>query len=112
MTGNIEGTTSGQAVLDNIEGPYQVLDLLAPLVSEARSKKMIERQSQYIHQMTPPGYGMPQPPVAPQPPTPPEPPAAPQVDMVEQLRKLGELRDAGILTDEEFAAQKAKILGG
>ena len=32
-------------------------------------------------------------------------------DMIEQLRKLGELRDSGILTDEEFAAQKAKILG-
>jgi hypothetical protein len=30
--------------------------------------------------------------------------------MVEQLKKLGELRDAGILTDEEFAAQKARIL--
>jgi hypothetical protein len=110
LTGTIEGTTSGQAVLDNIEGPYQVLDLLAPLVSEARHKKTIERQSQYVHQMTPPGmgYGMPVPPPAP---TPPTPPAAPQPDLVEQLRKLGELRDAGILTDEEFAAQKAKLLG-
>ena len=32
--------------------------------------------------------------------------------MVEQLRKLGELRDAGILTEEEFAAQKARVLAG
>ena len=110
MTGNIEGTTSGQTVLDNIEGPYQVLDILAPLISEARSKKTMERQSQFVHHMNPPGFGVP--PVAPQPPAAPAPPAAPQVDMVEQLRKLGELRDAGILTDEEFAAQKAKILGG
>jgi hypothetical protein len=109
MTGTIEGTTSGQTVLDNIEGPYQVLDLLAPLISEARAKKTMERQSQYVHHMNPPGFGAP--PVAPQPPAAPAPPAAPQVDMVEQLRKLGELRDAGILTDEEFAAQKAKILG-
>jgi hypothetical protein len=31
--------------------------------------------------------------------------------MVEQLRRLGELRDAGILTEDEFAAQKAKLLG-
>lgn len=30
--------------------------------------------------------------------------------MVERLRKLAELRDQGILTDDEFAAQKAKIL--
>src|SRR5262249_25213130 len=33
-------------------------------------------------------------------------------DTIEQLKKLGELRDAGVLTDEEFAAQKQKLLGG
>jgi hypothetical protein len=31
-------------------------------------------------------------------------------EMLDQLRKLGELRDQGVLTDEEFAAQKARIL--
>ena len=36
-------------------------------------------------------------------------PAAP--DPIEQLKQLGELHTQGILTDEEFAAQKAKILG-
>lgn len=41
---------------------------------------------------------------------PPPPPAAAQPDMVAQLKELAELRDQGILTDEEFAAQKAKIL--
>lgn len=108
MSGNIEGTTSGQVVLDNIEGPYAVLDLLSPLISEARQKKTMERQSTYVHNMTP---GMPS--GAPPPQAAPAPaPAAPQSDMVEQLRKLGELRDAGILTEEEFAAQKAKVLGG
>ena len=115
MTGNPEGgTTSGQVVLDNIEGPYQVLDILSPLISEARHTKTVERQSQYLHVnpgMAAAGAAFGAPPVAPQPPAAP-PPAAPQVDMVEQLRKLGELRDAGILTEEEFAAQKAKILGG
>ena len=35
----------------------------------------------------------------------------PPADPVEQLRKLGELRDSGVLTEEEFAAQKAKLLG-
>lgn len=39
------------------------------------------------------------------------PTAAPATDVVAQLRGLAELRDQGILTDEEFAAQKAKILG-
>jgi len=38
------------------------------------------------------------------------PEAAPQPDMIEQLQKLADLRDKGILTDEEFNAQKAKIL--
>ncbi len=43
-----------------------------------------------------------------------EPPAQPQpaepVDVIEQLKKFAELRDQGILTEEEFAAQKAKLL--
>jgi hypothetical protein len=30
---------------------------------------------------------------------------------VDQLRELGELHQSGVLTDEEFAAQKAKLLG-
>jgi hypothetical protein len=38
-------------------------------------------------------------------------PAQPSVDPVQQLKELGELRDSGVLTEEEFAAQKAKILG-
>lgn len=43
---------------------------------------------------------------------PPQPaPAAPSADPVQQLKDLGELRDKGVLTEEEFAAQKAKILG-
>jgi hypothetical protein len=42
---------------------------------------------------------------------PPPAPPAPEVDMIEQLKKLAELRDQGILTEEEFAGQKAKLLG-
>jgi len=38
--------------------------------------------------------------------------AAPQADMVTQLKELAELKDQGILTEEEFAAQKAKLLAG
>jgi hypothetical protein len=37
-------------------------------------------------------------------------PPPPQQDMVQQLKDLAELKDQGILTEEEFAAQKAKIL--
>lgn len=38
-------------------------------------------------------------------------PPADTDDMLNQLERLGKLRDAGVLTDEEFAAQKARILG-
>jgi hypothetical protein len=42
----------------------------------------------------------------------PHPPAAaPEDDKFAQLEKLAELNKQGILTDEEFAAEKAKILG-
>ena len=38
-------------------------------------------------------------------------PAAPaQGDLMDQLQKLGDLHQQGNLTDEEFAAQKAKLL--
>jgi Short C-terminal domain len=42
---------------------------------------------------------------------PPAAPAEPAADPIEQLKELGQLHAQGILTDEEFAAQKAKILG-
>lgn len=53
--------------------------------------------------------------------TPPQPMAAPPAaapaptaaggpDKIEQLKELAGLKDQGILTEEEFAAEKAKIL--
>jgi hypothetical protein len=44
-------------------------------------------------------------------PPPPAPPAPPAPDPIGQLKELGALHEQGILTDAEFAAQKAKILG-
>ena len=38
-------------------------------------------------------------------------PAAPGQDRVAQLKDLADLKAQGILTDEEFAAEKARILG-
>ena len=37
--------------------------------------------------------------------------AVPDPDVLEQLRKLGGLRNAGVLTDDEFEAKKAELLG-
>ena len=33
-------------------------------------------------------------------------------DKIEQLKQLADLKTQGILTEEEFASEKAKILGG
>ena len=38
-------------------------------------------------------------------------PAAPGGDRVEQLKDLADLKQQGVLTEEEFAAEKARILG-
>ena len=42
----------------------------------------------------------------------PAPAPAPQGDMIAQLERLGTLKAQGLLTDEEFAAAKAKLLNG
>jgi hypothetical protein len=39
------------------------------------------------------------------------PQAAPAADATASLEKLAQLHASGALTDEEFAAQKAKIIG-
>jgi Short C-terminal domain len=49
---------------------------------------------------------------APPPPPAPAAPVPPAEDpMITKLKELAALRDQGILTEEEFAAQKARILG-
>jgi hypothetical protein len=73
----------------------------ATAVSNRVSRRQAARWSQQG------SYDEPQPTSA----TPPPPPAAPAADPIEQLTQLAALKQQGILTDEEFAAQKAKILG-
>jgi hypothetical protein len=58
-----------------------------------------ERQAAYDQQAAPPAA-----------PAPPAPPAQGESNVIEQLKQLGELHASGVLTDEEFAAQKAKLL--
>ena len=58
---------------------------------------MADRQQAYEQQAAPP-------PQAP-------PPPAGTTDTIGQLKELAELKAQGILTEQEFAAQKAKILG-
>lgn len=73
----------------------------ATAVSNRVSRRQAERWQQQGAQMYPAR-------MAPAP----APAAAPQGgSTVDQLKELAELKDQGVLTDEEFAAQKAKILG-
>jgi Short C-terminal domain len=68
------------------------------------------QQQQGQYQQPPPQYQQQQ---QYQQPPPPPPQAAPAQgpSMIDQLNQLNELRQQGALTDEEFAAAKAKLLG-
>jgi Short C-terminal domain len=73
----------------------------ATSVSNRVSKRQSER---WAAQEAPPPQAAPAPaPAA---------PAAPAAEStIDQLKQLGELKSQGVLTEEEFAAQKAKLLG-
>jgi membrane protease subunit (stomatin/prohibitin family) len=70
----------------------------ATAVSNRVSRRQANRWSQQEEQQ----YYQEQPPPAPA-------PAA--ADPVAQLKELAQLKDQGVLTDAEFQAQKAKLLG-
>jgi hypothetical protein len=59
-----------------------------------------------------PAYLSQQPPPEPEYQQPPPPPPPPQADVISQLKELGALREQGVLTEQEFGAQKAKLLAG
>ena len=76
----------------------------ATAVSNRVSRRQAERwgQQDAYAQEPEPTYAAP----------PPAPAAAsPAPDPIAQLKELATLKEQGILTDEEFAAQKARILG-
>jgi Short C-terminal domain len=79
----------------------------ATAVSNRVSRRQAQRwqqQGTYPSNQPEPAYQEPAPEYA----APPQ--AAPAPDPIQQLKDLAELRDQGVLTDEEFAAQKARIL--
>lgn len=87
-------------------------------VQRRQAEKYAERDAN-IYAQREQAYADQQAAAAPPPPPPapaPAPAAAPapasSADTIAQLKELAELKAQGILTDEEFAAQKAKILGG
>ena len=74
----------------------------ATSVSNRVSKRQGERWAQQEAQQAPP---------PPQAAPPAAAPAAGEGSVIDQLKELGELKAQGILTEEEFAAQKARLLG-
>lgn len=74
------------------------------------AKQQEAYDAQMAQQQPPPP---PQQPVYQQPPPPPPPAGGGGIsnDAIQQLKELGALKEQGILTEEEFVAQKAKILG-
>jgi hypothetical protein len=69
----------------------------ATAVSNRVSRRQSERWA--AQEAPPPPQAAPAPP----------PPAAEST--IDQLKELGELKSQGVITEEEFAAQKAKLLG-
>ena len=85
----------------------------ATAVSNRVSRRQAERwqqQGSYPYDQPEPASAEPQPVY--EAPAQPPPPAAPAADPIQQLKDLAALRDQGVLTDEEFEAQKARVLGG
>ncbi len=78
----------------------------ATAVSNNVSRRQANRWANQAPAAAPPpeAYQQPAPPVASAPPA--------EDDMLSQLERLGQLHQNGVLTDEEFTAQKARILGG
>jgi hypothetical protein len=90
----------------------------ATAVSNRVSRRQAGRWQQqeyadaYEQQMAapPPAYAQPQP-AAPPPAAAAPAPAPAADDVAAQIQRLGELKAQGLLSDEEFAAAKARLLG-
>jgi Short C-terminal domain len=79
----------------------------------AVSNRVSRRQAERWQQQGSYPYDQPEPASQEPPPLYAAPPqAAPAPDPIQQLKDLADLKAQGILTEEEFAAQKARILGG
>lgn len=79
----------------------------ATAVSNRVSRRQANRWSDQSEQQQQQAYEQ----QAPPPPPPPAAAPASQGVDIEKLKQLADLHAQGILTDEEFATQKAKILG-
>ena len=99
--GRSSGRRREEAAYAEADQNQRIADLEAQQQQGQYGQPPPQYQQQY--QQPPPQYQQP-------PPTPQAPPAQ-GPSMLDQLNQLNELRQQGALTDEEFAAAKAKLLG-
>jgi hypothetical protein len=93
-------TGKREVVLQDIEGAKELRDLVNKHSKEARIAHEVQQKTQTVN------YTGGSPIVAPAPAA-----SSPAEDPLEKLEKLGNLLAKGLLTQEEFNAQKAKLLG-
>lgn len=97
-----------RVVLESIEQPFEVRSIIST-AANAQRKMMLEHLHNLEIERRRAGATAFHVPGAASPSSVPQGPSQDQV--LEQLKTLAELKTAGVLTDEEFAAQKARILG-
>lgn len=111
MPGLIRGMARTAAVVGTATATRNAVnrrqaDKNAQAYSNAMNSVAPQQQPQtvYVQQAPPPQQYAPAPQYS-------EPAQPSQDDVIAQLERLGALKAQGILTDEEFQAQKAKLLG-
>lgn len=106
-TAVISGTAT--AVSNNVSRRQAGRAQQSQAAAEYEQQQQWEAQQQWAAQQAAAAA----PPAAPAPPAAAPPVAAGSGDTtIDKLKELAELKAAGILTDDEFAAQKARILAG
>jgi hypothetical protein len=85
-------------------------DQMAQQMANQQQAQQMAQMQQMPQAAPPPQYAPPPPPQAAPPQAAPAAAAPSQSDKLAQLQQLGELKAAGVLTEEEFQAEKAKIL--
>lgn len=98
----IQGVTTKRSGLQTAVQVATAADVIEMRVSKAEAEQVKVTLTRLML-----GGGAPASPVPPAVPAPAPPPAS----VADELAKLVQLRDVGALTEEEFAAQKARLLG-
>jgi hypothetical protein len=106
MVGKHNANRQAEAEQYQAEQDARISNLEAQQQQGAYQDPQYQQAPPQQYQQAPPQYQQ-----APPAPEPPPAPAAASSPMIDQLNQLATLHQQGILSDEEFAAAKAKLLG-